>query len=262
MTRNRFAGLLLALTGLLPAAAQAQSAAQKPAAPVVARVAVASNFADAAKQLAAAYGKQSGHRIEVSAASTGKLYAQIRNGAPFDALLSADAETPRRLMDEGLADAGTLHDYAIGRLVLWSRDPARVKDGETLLRKGNIERLAIANPDLAPYGAAARETLDYLRRWEELRPKLVLGENVAQAAQFATSGDAQGGMIAYSLALSDQVSALGSYALIPADWHEPLNQRMVLLKDAGPVAEAFYAYINSGPARDIMQKYGFALVGE
>lgn len=259
MTRNRFAGLLLALTGLLPAAAQAQSAAQKPAAPVVARVAVASNFADAAKQLAAAYGKQSGHRIEVSAASTGKLYAQIRNGAPFDALLSADATTPRRLVDEGLADAGTLHDYAIGRLVLWSRDPARVKDGETLLRKGNIERLAIANPDLAPYGAAARETLDYLRRWEELRPKLVLGENVGQATQFVVSGAAPLGLLPRSLVQEARKTMPGSGWEVPASWHAPIVQSAVLLKrgERNPAARGFLKYLQSPAAKQRIRAFGY-----
>lgn len=259
MTRNRLAGLLLALASLLPIAAQAQGAAGKPSKPAVARVAVASNFADAARQLAAAYGRQSGHRIEVSAASTGKLYAQIRSGAPFDVLLSADAETPRMLVEEGLADGDTLHDYAIGRLMLWSRDPARVKDGEALLRRGAIERLAIANPDLAPYGAAARESLDYLRRWEELQPKLVLGENVGQAAQFVVSGAAPLGLLPRSLVQEARRTHPGSGWEIPASWHAPIMQSAVLLQrgERNPAARGFLKYLQSPAARQRIRAFGY-----
>lgn len=259
MTRTRFVGLLLALAGVLPTAALAQSAANKPAAPVVARVAVASNFADAAKQLAAAYGRQSGHRIEVSAASTGKLYAQIRHGAPFDALLSADAETPRMLVEEGLADGDIVQDYAIGRLVLWSRDPARVKDGEALLRKGEIDRLAIANPDLAPYGAAAREALDYVRRWEELQPKLVMGENVGQATQFVVSGAAPLGLLPRSLVQEARKTHPGSGWEVPASWHAPIVQSAVLLKrgERNPAARGFLKYLQSPAARQRIRAFGY-----
>ncbi len=259
MTRNRLAGLLLALASLLPIAAQAQGAAGKPSRPAVARVAVASNFADAARQLAATYGRQSGHRIEVSAASTGKLYAQIRSGAPFDVLLSADAETPRMLVEEGLADGDTLHDYASGRLVLWSRDPSRVKDGEALLRRGAIERLAIANPDLAPYGAAARESLDYLRRWEELRPKLVLGENVGQATQFVVSGAAPLGLLPRSLVQEARRTHRGSGWEVPASWHAPIVQSAVLLKrgERNPAARGFLKYLQSPAAKQRIRAFGY-----
>ncbi len=259
MSCNRFIGLLLALACLLPGAAQAQTPARKPAAPLVARVAVAANFADAAKQLAAAYGRQSGHRIEVSAASTGKLYAQIRHGAPFDALLAADAETPRMLVEEGLADGDTLHDYAIGRLVLWSRDPSRVKDGEALLRKGGIDRLAIANPDLAPYGAAARDALGYLRRWEELRPKLVLGENVGQATQFVVSGAAPLGLLPRSLVQEARKTHPGSGWEVPASWHAPIVQSAVLLKrgERNPAARGFLKYLQSPAAKQRIRAFGY-----
>lgn len=259
MTRNRLAGLLLALASLLPIAAQAQGAAGKPSKPAVARVAVASNFADAARQLAAAYGRQSGHRIEVSAASTGKLYAQIRHGAPFDALLAADAETPRMLVEEGLADGDTLQDYASGRLVLWSRDPSRVKDGEALLRRGAIERLAIANPDLAPYGAAARESLDYLRRWEELQPKLVLGENVGQAAQFVVSGAAPLGLLPRSLVQQARKGHPGSGWEVPASWHAPIVQSAVLLQrgERNPAARGFLKYLQSPAAKQRIRSFGY-----
>lgn len=255
MYARRLLVTLTLLTALLPTLAMAQEA--KP--PVVARIAVAANFADAARKLAAAYGKRSGHRIEISSASTGKLYAQIRNGAPFDALLSADAETPRRLVDEGLADAATLHDYAVGRLVLWSRDPAAVQDGEALLRKGHIERLAIANPDLAPYGAAAREVLHYVRRWEELQPRLVLGENVGQAAQFATSGAAPLALLPRSLVLEARKTTPGSGWEVPAGWHAPIVQSAVLLErgKGNPAARGFLQYLRGPQARKAIQGFGY-----
>lgn len=224
-----------------------------------ARIAVASNFAAAARTLAADYAQRSGHRIDISAASTGKLYAQIANGAPFDALLAADAATPRRLVAEGRADGGTLHDYAIGRLVLWSRDPSRVRDGEALLRKGRIERLAIANPDLAPYGAAARDTLRHLRRWEELRPTLVMGENVGQATQFVVSGAAPLGLLPRSLVLEARRRTPGSGWEVPSAWHAPIVQSAVLLKRGrrNPAARDFLDYLRSQAARKRIHAFGY-----
>jgi molybdate transport system substrate-binding protein len=127
------------------------------------------------------------------------------------------------------------------------------------LAEGKVTRFAIANPEHAPYGMRAEEALRHAGLWESIQPYLVLGENVSQAAQFALSGSADGGIIAYSLALSPALAALGEHALIPEDWHEPLRQRMVLLKDAGELAEEFYAYINSPSARKIMERYGFVL---
>lgn len=250
--------LLTAMVALLPAAAVAQ-AGKPTTVPAQARVAVAANFADAARTLATDYARQSGQRIDISAASTGKLYAQIRNGAPFDVLLSADASTPRRLVEEGLADGSTLHDYAIGRLVLWSRDPARVKDGETLLRKGAITRLAIANPDLAPYGAAAREALVYVRRWEELKPTLVMGENVGQAAQFVVSGAAPLGLLPRSLVLEARKTTPGSGWEVPASWHAPIVQTAVLLKrgERNPAARGFLKFLQTPAAQKRIHAFGY-----
>jgi molybdate transport system substrate-binding protein len=249
-----FAALLFAFAG----AAQAQDA------PVIA---AAADLKFALTELVTAFTAETGMAVETVFGSTGTFATQIREGAPFQMFMAADESYVAKLAAEGLTrDEGTL--YAQGRIVIMVPHGSVLgADGslqslKAALGAGTIRHFAIANPDHAPYGARAMQALQHAGLWEAILPKLVLGENVAQAAQFATSGDAQGGIIAYSLALSDQVSALGSYALIPADWHAPLNQRMVLLKDAGPVAEAFYAYINSGPARDIMQKYGFALAGE
>jgi molybdate transport system substrate-binding protein len=130
------------------------------------------------------------------------------------------------------------------------------------LQDGRIQRFAIANPEHAPYGRAAEQALKGQGLWEAVLPKLVLGENVSQAAQFATSGSAQGGIFAYSLAVSPEVSSLGSYALISAEWHAPLRQRMVLMKNASDIAKSFYAYIQSPGSRAIFRKYGFVLPGE
>lgn len=249
-----FAALLSAFSG----AARAQDA------PVIA---AAADLKFALTKIVAAFTAETGMAVETVFGSTGTFATQIREGAPFQMFMAADESYVAQLAAEGFTrDAGTV--YAQGRLVIMVPHGSVLAADGTLeslkaaLAAGTIRHFAIANPDHAPYGVRAMQALQHAGLWEAVLPKLVLGENVAQAAQFATSGDAQGGIIAYSLALSDQVSALGSSALIPAEWHAPLNQRMVLLKNAGPAAEAFYAYINSGPARDIMQKYGFALAGE
>lgn len=245
----RVLAVLVALVGWLPGTGIAAQA----------RVAVAANFADAARQLAADYGRQSGHRIDISAASTGKLYAQIRNGAPFDALLAADAATPRRLVAEGLADGATLHDYAVGRLVLWSRSPALVKDGQALLRHGRIDRLAIANPELAPYGAAAREVLRYVGRWDSLKPRLVMGENVGQAIQFVASGAAPVGLLPRALVQEARKSTPGSGWNVPASWHAPIRQSAVLLARGrdNAAARGFLQYLRSPEARTRIRALGY-----
>lgn len=248
----RFPGILaviVALAGFVPGVGLAAQA----------RIAVASNFADAARQLAAEYGRQSRHRIEISTASTGKLYAQIHNGAPFDVLLAADAGTPRKLVAEGLADGATVHDYAIGRLVLWSRDPATVKDGEALLRRGRIDRLAIANPELAPYGAAARDVLQRVGRWDALKSSLVMGENVNQAAQFVVSGAAPMGLLPRSLVVEARKTAPGSGWEVPASWHAPIVQSAVLLKrgQGNAAARGFLQYLRSAPVRTRIRALGY-----
>ena len=267
MTRIRWiarAWLALAATAvfaMLPAlaATPAPSSTKPKPAPVTARIAVAATFADVARMLAAEYGRRSGNRITISSASTGKLYAQIHNGAPFDALLSADASTPRLLVNEGLAEGNTLQDYATGRLVLWSRDPALVRDGEALLRQGSISKLAIANPELAPYGAAARETLQYLRRWTELQPNLVIGENVGQAAQFVASGAAPLGLLPASLVLPARGRPAGSSWTVPAAWHAPIVQSAVLLRHGrgNAAARGFLQYLQSPGVRAKIRTLGY-----
>jgi molybdate transport system substrate-binding protein len=230
-------------------------------------VAAAADLKFALIEIAEAYKAETGRDVTLSFGSTGNLATQIREGAPFQIYMAADESYVARLAAEGLTrDEGTL--YALGRIVMIVPHGSALKaDGSleslrTALAAGAVSHFAIANPDHAPYGLRAKEALQHAGLWEALAPKLVLGENVSQAAQFATSGDAQGGIIAYSLALSKEVSALGDYELIAADWHEPLNQRMVLLKSAGPLAQAFYSYVNAPSARAIMRKYGFVLPGE
>lgn len=283
--RTWIPSLLLLLAGALPGTVQAQAstpppaqqaqakqqapastataspaAKPKPPAPPLARVAVASSFAGVARTLAADYRKQSGHRIDITVASTGKLYARIRDGAPFDLLLAADADTPRQLADEGLADPDTLHDYAIGRLVLWSSNPAQVADGETLLRKGTITQLAIADPRLSSYGAAARETLDYVRRWAVLQPALVVEEDSGKAAQRVASGDVPLGLLPRALAQEADRKRQGSGWDVPANWYGgPIVHSAVLLEHGhgNAAARGFLKYLQSPAARKKIEAAGY-----
>ncbi len=218
-------------------------------------------------EIAKAFKADTGKDVRLSFGSTGNFARQIREGAPFEMYMAADESFIEGLHAEGLTrDKGEL--YALGRVVLMVPHGSPLKPDDKLdnlaqkLRAGQITRFAIANPEHAPYGMRARESLITRGLWDDMQDVLVLGENISQAAQFALSGNAEGGIIAYSLALAPEVGPRGTYALIPAQWHEPLRQRMVLLKDAGPVAEAFYAYINEPAARRIMERYGFVLPDE
>lgn len=230
-------------------------------------VAAASDLQFAVEEIAAAFAADTGMQVRLSMGSTGNFARQIREGAPFQIFMAADEQFIADLHADGLTrDAGDL--YAIGRIVIIApHGSVLLPDGgmdnlADLLAAGRITRFAIANPDHAPYGMRAREALIARGLWDDLQPVLVLGENVSQAAQFALSGNAEGGIIAYALALAPRVAALGTHALIPADGHEPLRQRMALLNTAGPVAEAFYAYMMEPPARAIMARHGFVLPEE
>jgi len=191
-------------------------------------VAVAANAAEAAEALAADFEQRTGHRVTVTVGSTGKLYAQILHGAPFDVFLAADQERPRLLLERGLAVADSRRTYAIGRLVLWSSDPTLEASAETL-RGGSFRWLAIANPDLAPYGAAARATLRELGLWESLRSKIVVGENVGQSFTMAASGNAELGLVALSSVIGPRNGREGSCWEIPEHLHAPIRQDAVLL---------------------------------
>ena len=252
----------LAALWLATAPVTAQVAAQDDA-PVVA---AAASMQFALTEVAAAFTSATGNQVRLSFGSTGNLSRQIRQGAPFEMFLAADDATVLALQADGFTQGpGRIH--AVGRIVLVAPtgSPLDVALGlygvRALLDSGQLTRFAIANPSHAPFGIAAREALVTAGLWTDLQPMLVLGEDVSQAAQFALSGNAEGGIIAYSLLLAPNVAALGTYALIPEDWHAPLLQRMVLLNGAGPVAEAFYAYMNEPRAREIMERYGFVLPG-
>ena len=226
-----------------------------------AHVAVAANFAGSAKNLADQFERTSGHKVLLSAGSTGKFYAQIRNGAPFDVFLSADDETPARLEKEGLAVAGTRFAYAIGKLVLWSPRPGVVDADGAVLRAGAFKRIAIANPKLAPYGAAARDVMQKLGVWSTLQDKLVLGENIAQTLQFVSSGNAELGFVALSQVRQGGKLAEGSYWLVPQTHHDPLRQDGVLLTraTANPAARQFLDFLRTPSARESIRGDGYDL---
>ena len=229
-----------------------------------ATIAAASDLQFALEAVREQYHLDTGHSVQAIYGSSGNFYRQIREGAPFQMFMSADESYVRQLDEAGLTeDGGVL--YAQGRIVLIAPHDSLLQPDENLqslreaLDSNLIQRFAIANPEHAPYGRRAEEALRHAGLWEALQEHLVLGENVSQAAQFATSGSTQGGIIAYSLALAPNVSRLGRYALIPQDWHEPLRQRMVLLKTASPALHEFYAYLQGTQAREIMRQFGFDL---
>lgn len=222
-------------------------------------VAVAANFAAVMPRLSAAFERDSGHRLVVSVGSTGRFAAQIRQGAPFEVLLSADAETPARLEREGLAIAGTRFTYATGRLALWSRDAGRVDAQGDVLRTGRFERLAIAEPKLAPYGAAAMHVLAALGLETALRPRLVLGDSVGQAHQFVATGNAELGFVALAQVQTDGRVTQGSAWIVPAGLHAPLRQDAVMLRPGRgrPAAEAFLRWLRGDAARALIRGHGY-----
>lgn len=223
-----------------------------------AHVAVASNFAAPMKQLAAQFEQATGHTLTISTGSTGKFYAQIRHGAPFDVLLAADDETPARLMREG--DAVQRQTYAIGRLVLWSDRTGYIDGSDAVLRQNRFRRLAIANPKLAPYGAAAIEALAKLKLTDNVQGKLVIGENIAQTYEFVASGNADLGFIALSQVMQDGKLTGGSAWLVPASLHAPIRQDAVLLKrgENNAAARALFDFLKSpAAALTITRSYGY-----
>ena len=222
-------------------------------------VVVAANFAAVMPRLSAAFERDSGHRLVVSVGSTGRFAAQIRQGAPFEVLLSADAETPARLEREGLAIAGTRFTYATGRLALWSRDAGRVDAQGDVLRTGRFERLAIAEPKLAPYGAAAMQVLAALGLETALRPRLVLGDSVGQAHQFVATGNAELGFVALAQVQTDGRVTQGSAWIVPAGLHAPLRQDAVMLRPGRgrPAAEAFLRWLRGDAARALIRGHGY-----
>ena len=226
------------------------------------QVAVAANFANVAQTLAQSFGKTHGVRIRITQGSTGKLGAQIRNGAPFDVLLAADAASVDGLESVGLAIRGSSFTYAIGRLALWSLQPDRVKDGVTVLRQGQFQHLAIATPHSAPYGAAALEVLGRVGLLETLTPKLVQGESVAQTYGFVASGNAEIGFVAWSQIVEPGAEPrlrTGSAWLVPEPLHAPLTQNAALLSHGATnqAARAFLEYLRQPEVKALIRSYGY-----
>ena len=229
------------------------------------QVAVAANFAAPMQKIAAAFEKDTGHKAVLSFGATGKFYAQIRHGAPFAVLLAADDETPARLVKEGLGVAGSAFTYAIGQLVLWSAKPGLVdSQGAVLadLASGpRTGKLAMADPKLAPYGAAALQVMDRRSLTAPLRPHIVTGENIAQTFQFVKTGNAVLGFVALSQVMVDGQLSGGSAWVVPAALHEPIRQDALLLKagQGNPAAQALLQYLRSDAARQVIRAHGYQL---
>lgn len=224
-------------------------------------VAVAANFTAPMQQIAQAFEQATGHKAVLAFGATGHFYAQIRHGAPFHVLLAADGETPQRLEQDGLAVAGSRFTYAIGRLVLWSKQEGLVDDQGEVLRSGRFERLAIANPKIAPYGAAAMATLNRLGLLDSLQPKVVQGDSIGQAYQFVLTGNAPLGFVALSQVVSGGRIAQGSAWVVPSHLHPPIRQDAVLLSNgqAQPAAVALLRFLQGPKAQSIIRSYGYGL---
>ncbi|MBU1190146.1 MAG: molybdate ABC transporter substrate-binding protein [Gammaproteobacteria bacterium] len=225
------------------------------------QVAVAANFSAPMELIATEFEKATSHRALLTFGSTGKFYTQIQHGAPFEILLAADARTPEKLVAEGAALADSRFTYAIGRLVLWSLNPDLVDAQGAILAEGGFKHLAIASPRLAPYGAAAIETLTRLGLLEMVRSRFVQGENISQTYQFVASGNAELGFVAKSQVYTAGKLNKGSGWLVPAELHNPIRQDAVLLnrgKD-NPAAASLMKYLTSDSARAVIEAYGYAL---
>jgi molybdate transport system substrate-binding protein len=223
------------------------------------QVAVAANFTAPMQKIAADFEKDTGHKAQLAFGATGKFYAQIKNGAPFEVLLAADDETPAKLEKEGAAVAGSRFTYAIGKLVLWSSKPGFVDDKGEVLKSGNFAHVSLANPKLAPYGAAAVDTLTALKLIDAVQPKFVQAENISQAYQFVATGNAELGFVALSQVLKDGKIVEGSAWIVPGNLYQPIRQDAVLL-DKGrnkPAAEALMKYLKGDKARAVIKSYGY-----
>lgn len=225
------------------------------------QVAVAANFALPFQQIAAGFTAATDHNVVTVVGATGKFHTQIKAGAPFDVLVAADDETPHKLIDEGLAIKGSNFTYAVGRLALWSAQPGLVDPQGNVLRTGAFKHVAVANPKLAPYGAAAVEVIKAMGLTGMLAPKLVQGESVAQAYQFVASGNAEVGFVALSQVVAPGKPSVGSLWRVPDTLHAPLRQDAVLLVRgaANPAAQALLKHLRSDAARAVIQGHGYGL---
>jgi len=220
------------------------------------RVAVASNFADAIKVIAHKFEAESGHTVKLVFGSTGKHYAQIRNGAPFDIFFAADVRRPEQLERDGEIETDSRFTYAIGKLILWSPRANYVDPAGDVVESGGFRYLAIANPRLAPYGKAAQEVLQDRGVWEAFKRKMVRGENIGQTFQFVSSGNAELGFVAYSQIKRPGQSIEGSFWEVPSELYSPINQQAVLLVDKDPARE-FVSYMKSDEILEIIRGFGY-----
>lgn len=248
---SRHLRLFLSIAALLLASWSAQAAQ--------ATVAVAANFAEPLRALAAVLEKTTGHRLEIVVGATGRLYAQIANGAPFDLFLAADQATVAKAESEGLTVPGSRFLYATGQLVLWSARPDLVDKQGQLLRQDGWRRLAVANPRTAPYGAAAMQTLAQLGLTQALAPRLVQGESIAQTYNFAHTGNAELAFVALSQVLEGGRLKSGSMWVVPAQYHEPIRQDAVLLKRGArnEAARALVKLMQSPAGQDLIRSFGY-----
>lgn len=226
-------------------------------------IAAASDLNFAFKELVAEYEKATGDDVKLSLGSSGNFYAQIQNGAPFDLYFSADIGYPKKLEEAGLTVPGSLYRYAVGRIVIWTGNESKINvaKGFDSLREPSIKKIAIANPKHAPYGRAAVAAMEYAKVYEQVKDKLVMGENISQAAQFIESGACDIGVIALSLAMAPAMKAKGTYWEIPAETHPPLEQGAVILKTSKQQesAKQFLAFMKGTQGQEIMTRYGFSV---
>ena len=226
-------------------------------------VAAASSLIGVLDEIGRAFARDTGERFRISFGSSGNLTRQIIQGAPFELFLSADKRYAEALGDKGLTDGGS-EVYAVGRLVLFIPEGSPLRADPTLedlssaLNNGRLKRLAIANPEHAPYGRAAREVLERSQLWQQVQGTIIYGENVAQAAQFAVSGDVDAGIISYSIAREPTMAGKGVYVLLPDSLHSPLHHHMVLLNNAGTITRSLYTYLRQPVAQEIFRKFGFS----
>lgn len=225
------------------------------------QVAVAANFTGPMQVISVLFERETGHKASLAFGATGKFYAQIANGAPFEVLLSADDETPARLVKEGNGVAGSAFTYAIGKVVLWSADPKLIDGKGEVLKKGGFKHIALANPKTAPYGAAAMQVMGKLGVTEQLKPLIVQGENISQTHQFVSTGAAELGFVAYSQVIKNGQVGSGSGWIIPSNLYDPIRQDAVILakgKDK-PAAVALLKFLKSDKAKEVIRSFGYEL---
>ena len=249
MPLKRLFALIVTLAALIQAPSPAYAASTN--------VAVAANFTDAAKEIAALFKTKTGHDAVLSFGSSGLFYTEIKQGAPFQVFLSADAERPQKLADEGFALPQSRFTYAIGKLVLWSKDPNAIKGVDTL-KANAFSKLSIADPNSAPYGVAAIETLKALEIYQSVEKKIVMGASIAQAFQFIETGNAELGFVALSQLINTQS---GSRWMVPQNLYSEIRQDAILLKsgEQNEAAKAFLDFLKSPDARSIITKFGYVI---